>query len=493
MAKITAVIDIGSNSARMAIFRRTSRFGFHLLYEIKSKVRISEGCYEHNGVLQEVPMQRAINALREFLEVAKAHKARKIFCVATSAIRDAPNSKEFLARVKKECKLAIKVIDGRSEAMYGGIACANLLHTKNGITIDIGGGSTECALIQDGKIIDTISLNVGTIRIKELFFDKNAEIKKAKEFILNEMAKMPEHFKHSVVFGVGGTIRALTRTIMKDEDYPFPRLHGYEFDTKTHKEFFEKIYSAPIHKLESLGVTQDRLDSIRSGVLIFDLFLEHLGANCVITSGVGVREGVFLSDLLRNQHLRFPPDCNPCVTSIQDRFCLEPKFSRLLKVEALRLFDILLPLHKCKEDLRALLGVGAFLSPIGSVLNFYQSNLHGSYILLNGLEYGFSHTQRVIIELLVEFSDRKIPKTAPLLKDFVSKGSIMELQKLQWMSFIIGLTHCIFKTQLPIKARYELNHHTLRIYTSAPLYLAQEGLQKLQKPLSSLEIEIIKE
>ena len=66
MAKITAVIDIGSNSARMAIFRRTSRFGFHLLYEIKSKVRISEGCYEHNGILQEIPMQRAINALRVF-------------------------------------------------------------------------------------------------------------------------------------------------------------------------------------------------------------------------------------------------------------------------------------------------------------------------------------------------------------------------------------------------------------------------------------------
>ena len=406
--------------------------------------------------------------------------------MATSAIRDAPNSKEFLARVKKECKLAIKVIDGKSEAMYGGIACANLLHAKNGVTIDIGGGSTECALIQDGKIIDTISLNVGTIRIKELFFDKNAEIKKAKEFITNEMAKIPEHFKHSVVFGVGGTI-------MKDEEYPFPRLHGYEFDTKTHRAFFEKIYSAPIHKLESLGVTPDRLDSIRSGVLIFDLFLEHLRAENIITSGAGVREGVFLNDLLRNQRLHFPPDCNPCVMSIQDRFCLEPKFARLLKVEALRLFDVLLPLHKCKEDLRYLLGVGAFLSPIGNVLNFYQSNLHGSYILLNGLEYGFSHTQRVIIELLVEFSDRKIPKTAPLLKDFVSKGSIMELEKLQWMSFIIGLTHCIFKTQVPTKVRYELNHHTLRVYTTAPLYLAQEGLQKLQKPLNSLEIEIIRE
>lgn len=169
MAKVTSVIDIGSNSARMAIFRKTSRLGFHLIHEIKSKVRISEGCYENGGMLQEIPMQRALFALKEFLDIAKSYKTTKLFCVATSAIRDAPNAKEFLTRVKKECNLHIKVIDGQKEAFYGGVACANLVHKKDGITIDIGGGSTECALIQNGKIIDLISLNIGTIRIKELF------------------------------------------------------------------------------------------------------------------------------------------------------------------------------------------------------------------------------------------------------------------------------------------------------------------------------------
>ncbi|WP_416374823.1 Ppx/GppA phosphatase family protein, partial [Helicobacter typhlonius] len=172
MAKITTVIDIGSNSARMAIYRRTSRFAFHLIYETKSKVRISEGCYESGGVLGQVPMDRAIYALKEFVQISKAHKSRKIFCVATSALRDAPNAKVLLDRAKKECGVSIKVIDGKKEALYGGIACANLSHYKDGITMDIGGGSTECALIQDGKIIDLISLDIGTIRLKELFFDK---------------------------------------------------------------------------------------------------------------------------------------------------------------------------------------------------------------------------------------------------------------------------------------------------------------------------------
>ena len=171
MAKITAVIDIGSNSARMAVFKKTSRFGFYLLREEKSKVRISEGAYEHNGELQDFAIERAINSLREYLLIAKSLKARKILCVATSAVRDAPNKSKFLSRVKKELGLNIKVIDGEKEAFFGGVAVANLLFEKNGVSVDIGGGSNELSLIMNRKVEDTATLNLGTVRLKELFFD----------------------------------------------------------------------------------------------------------------------------------------------------------------------------------------------------------------------------------------------------------------------------------------------------------------------------------
>lgn len=495
MAKVTSVIDIGSNSARMAIFRKTSRFGFHLIYEVKSKVRISEGCYENNGILQPAPMQRALSALKEFLRIAKAHKSRKLFCVATSALRDAPNAKEFLARVKKECALNVKVIDGKSEALYGGIACANLLYEKNGITIDIGGGSTECALIRDGKIIDTISLNVGTIRIKELFFDKTeskrhkGDIAGATHYIKQELSKLGAQYKDSVVFGVGGSIRALSKLIMKQTNYPFNRIHGYEYEIAKHKDFFDKIIHAPMHKLESF-VPQDRLDTIRSGTLILSLFLEHLQAKRLITSGAGVREGVFLADMLRNQNLHFPPNFNPSIACLQDRFSLDEKQARALKQSALKIFDALLPLHKCDEELRTLLGIGAYLSQIGVVLNFYQANSHGAYILLNGLEYGFSHAQRIIIELLIQYSDRKIPKQEPLLSE-----NLPSLEKLQYLSFIIALAQNLHKGANTPKLRYEFDYARceLKIFAKDSLYLCAESLPKIQKPTSSLEITIIKE
>ncbi len=107
MAKITAVIDIGSNSVRMAVYKKTSALGFYLLDEVKSRVRLSENSYKNNSFLQPEPMRRALLAIGDFLQVARSLKARKILCVATSAVRDAPNKAEFLTLVRQKYGLRI--------------------------------------------------------------------------------------------------------------------------------------------------------------------------------------------------------------------------------------------------------------------------------------------------------------------------------------------------------------------------------------------------
>lgn len=489
MAKITSVIDIGSNSVRMAIFRKTSRFAFHLIYETKSKVRISEGCYESGGVLGQAPMNRAVSALKEFAQISKAHKARKVFCVATSALRDAPNSKVFVDRVKKECGLSVKIIDGKKEALYGGIACANLLHYKDGITMDIGGGSTECAFIRDGKIVDLISLDIGTIRLKELFFDKKNNIEGARRFIQEQLKAVPSHFKHNRIFGVGGTIRALSKMIMKYKKYPIAEIHGYEVDVAQNLKFFEKISQANEDKLESMGVPQDRIDNIRSGCLILQMFLAHFGAEQIVTSGVGVREGVYLSDLLRGHKNSFPKAFNLSISAIEDRFMLDKTYAEMTRRESLKIFDALFPLHKLDEQCKKLLNTASYLSSIGRILNFYNANLHGSYVLLNALEYGFSHSERLGICLLVEYSGKKIPQDGSIehISDLMPK-----LLSLQWLSFMLALAETLCRSEGNLQIRYEyVKSKILRIYTSADLYLARENISKLHKP-EPLQIEFIK-
>lgn len=473
MAKIVSVIDIGSNSVRMAIFAKTSRLGFHLLEEKKSRVRISQGSYENQGYLQEESIRRTIHALSGFVKIAKSRGSRKILCVATSAVRDAPNNRDFLKRVKNECGLQIKIISGEKEAYYGALACLNLLPKTEGISIDVGGGSSECAILAQGKIGELFSLDVGAIRLKELFLDGKEDLLGARDFIAEVFKQLPKDLKSSRVFGIGGSIRAMTKIILKDSGMQF--FHGMEIEAEKYIQFCKKILSSSSNMLREMGFGEDRIDSIKSGALIFSSFLESVQAKVVIASGVGVREGVFLQDLLRGG--KFPHHFNPSLRSLLDRF--GKKDSKEVKKEALKIFETLSPLAQVQG--KDILALCASLSYIGEGIGSYAQSLHSGYLAFYGLEYGFSYEQRVVIKTILEHAEKKLPKDHQI--------TLFSLQELRFLTSILTLAR--FLTLTPSVLNYRLKDQTLLI--SGASYLAREQIIKNSKIIDfSIEFEEVR-
>ena len=481
MSKVTTIIDIGSNSMRMVVLQKSSRFSFSLINETKSRVKISEGCYENNGNLQDIPMQRAYESLKSFLNISHALKSRKIICVATSALRDAPNSKVFISRVQKELGLNIKVIEGEKEAYYGGVAALNLLHDNTFITMDIGGGSTEFSFIRDGKIEKSISLNIGTVRIKELFFNKD-DIEGAKKNILDNLKKIFElgiEIPKKVV-GIGGCIRAFSKIVMAKNDYPLDILHGYTYTVKDEVSLFNKIINARNNDdLKSVGVKKDRFDTIKEGTFIFKTILDELNIKEVVTSGVGVREGVYLTDLLRNSNHKFPENFNVSVRSLLDRFQIDEKQSAYLGSNAGKIFDVLKPMHNLDDKFRTLLVIASKLHSIGSTLNFYKSNDNAFDFILNGLNYDFLHTSRVVVAHTIKFSKKSLPSKSDILK---YQELLPSLEVMQWMSFMISLNIAINQDLSRPKVEYVLNNNTLEIDLSNKSFLIQSNIDKLESP-----------
>lgn len=481
MSKVTTIIDIGSNSMRMVVLQKSSRFAFNLINETKSKVKISEGCYENSENLQEIPMQRAYESLKSFLNISSALKSRKIICVATSALRDAPNSKIFISRIKKDLGLNIKVIDGEKEAYYGGVAALNLLHENSFVTVDIGGGSTEFCFIKDGKIEKSISLNIGTVRIKELYFNKD-NINGAKKYILDELKKI---FDLDIeipkrVVGIGGSIRALSKMIMTKNDYPLDILHGYTYDAKKEISLFEKIVIARNNDdLKSIGVKKDRFDTIKEGAFIFKTILDELSIHEVITSGAGVREGVYLTDLLRNSNHKFPSNFNVSVRSLLDRFEIDQKQSAFMGNNAGKIFDELKPIHNLDNKYKSLLIVASKLHSIGSTLNFYKSNDNAFDFILNGLNYDFSHNSRVIVAHTIKFSKKSLPTKSEILK---YEELLPSLNVMQWMSFMISLNIAINQDLSRPKVSYTLQNNVLKIVLSNNSFMIQSNIDKLESP-----------
>jgi exopolyphosphatase/guanosine-5'-triphosphate,3'-diphosphate pyrophosphatase len=460
----------------MVIYEKTSRFAFHLLNESKSKVRLSEDAYQNDGNLQDIPMQRTFDALRDFLTISSSFKSRKTLCVATSALRDAPNKKIFLQKVKNELKLDIKIIDGIKEAYFGGIACANLLSQQNNaLTVDIGGGSTEFSIINEKNVTNTISLNLGTVRLKELFFDNNS-IDKAIGYIDAKLEEL-NGIDVSTIIGIGGTFRALTNAIMKNQNYPLDKLHAYESSSSQFKKFISLVLNADEAELKNLGIKSERFDVIKPGALILDRLLKKLNVNKLIASGVGVREGVFLSDLLRTSKEKFPSNYNTSVRYLLDSHVDENSYSNQLNQLCKKLFDLTHEHFNIESSYRYELAIAAKLYPIGNTIHFYSKNRHSYYLIQSALEYGFTHKQILLIATLNRYAKRKLPSTQHVDK---YKSLLPETKTLNILSYLLSLSIALLSHR-PRDIDFEMSFSSgkLSIESKNALHLSKEAVAKL--------------
>jgi len=482
MAKRTAIIDIGSNSARLVIFERTSRFGFHLISEQKSKVRIGEGAYNQGGNLQPVGIERAYLALQSFLQTTKKYRVHKILCVATSALRDAPNGRLFVRWIEKSLHLSIKIIDGNEEARLGAIAAKNLLPVSDGITVDIGGGSSDMSLIRQGRIVETCSLNIGTVRLKELFFDRKAPVDEARRYIHKELERLPASFRHVNAVGIGGTARALSKGIMTKNHYPLDMLHAFSYTLEHELEYLNAITRSSAKNLYKFDLKAGRFDTIREGALIFLEILNQTGARRVITSGVGVREGLFLKDLLRQSDLRFPTGLNPSIRSILDRFdnltSKDSSASHRIKV-ASELYRICHEEFGLSNKYRERLNDALKLSNIGKTLTIYKSRQHAFYIALQELNYAFTHEEIILISLLLRTSGSSLINK-PLYKTY--KALLPKKRTMKCLTFIHNLTILLHENANEAKIGFHYSNQTLTIHADQSLYHAKEGIKSIQKP-----------
>ncbi len=487
MFKRTAIVDIGSNSARLVIFEQTSHYGFHLICEQKSKVRIGEGAYDKGGYLQPTAIKRAFLTLQSFSHTIEKYQADRSICVATSALRDAPNGSTFVSWIEETLGLKIQIIDGKQEASYGAIAAKNLLPVENGISIDIGGGSSDMALIKNGEIEDTYSLDLGTVRLKELFFDQGGSRskinKEAIAYIANELEKLPSHFRASLAIGIGGTARSLSRGILKRSNYPLEKLHAFQYTIEEHMDYLSTIPLSSAKALKKFNLKKNRFDTIREGTLIFKEILKTIGAKEVITSGVGVREGVFLSQKLKEENLSYPKNINPSITSILDRFkpyiTIATRKKNTLK-HATVLYHTLKDEIAEEKDYLPELKAALKLSSIGNTLTIYKAHQTAFYIAMQELNYGFTHKEMILISMLLRMHGKSLLHK-PLFESF--KPLLPPKDTLLWLSFIYTLTLFLAEASNEAKITFSFQNQTLTITSDKPLYLAKEKIKSLEKPV----------
>lgn len=304
------VIDLGSNSVRMQISQIDDYGGYTVMGYFREYVRLSENMGKEM-TLKEEPMNRTIQALKDFKTRYTQYDNVVVKAVATAAVRGAKNQAEFLKRVKDEVGLDLQVISGSTEAYLDYIGVVNTLPVRNGIIMDCGGASTELIWVQNGACKERVSIPVGsvvlsqnynladTISASDLYSAMNAAGQKISTVRwLGQVHNLP-------LIALGGsnrTIAKIHRREVTDEVDELPDIHGMHLPPHYIFNLVGKLIAMnKDERMKIPGLAKNRADVIVGGVIPISLVLRNLQISEVIFSNCGLRDGILFEYLRQSR------------------------------------------------------------------------------------------------------------------------------------------------------------------------------------------------
>lgn len=280
---IFAAVDIGSNAMRLLFCRAYDLGGKpHFSKEelIRLPIRLGEDVFL-NGKISEKKAEKLVTAMRGFHELIKVYEVDAFRAVATSAMRDASNSAEIIARIKNETGLTVEIIDGKLEAqLVFSNHIEELLNPKHAyLYIDVGGGSTELTLYHNQKVIAAKSFNIGTVRMLLNKVEKD-EWENMKEWIKKNTFGI--HPLHAI--GSGGNINKIFKMTKKEnKNLSYSKLKGIH-DMLNSYTLEERI--------DVLGLKPDRADVIVHASKIFTTIMKIADIEDIFVPQIGLSDGI---------------------------------------------------------------------------------------------------------------------------------------------------------------------------------------------------------
>lgn len=403
---ILGAIDVGTNAVRLELARVLPDGSLETLHTERDPVRPGEGLFKSGVIAREVA-SRLVATLRRYGALCERYGARTR-AVATSALREARNRDDIVRRVKREANLTLDVVSGREEAR---LICLGVLHGKQphqkSLCIDIGGGSTEVIFAAGEQPRDLWSVDLGAVRLTELFDVKDALPKKklrlmrdyARE-MLGERIKTPLKGLPSGAVGSSGTIGAIVA---------FARSEGVGHAT------FDEI-SRAVEALAEMDSEKRRkrfdprrADIVVAGAVVLEAAMQRLHVHTITAVDRGLREGI-LYDLLKRRRVDADDhSLTDAALALGRRFHFSEEHGTRVAALALQLFDDLATLHQLPAAARPYLEVAALLHDVGHAVNYQKHHKHTHYLILNSDLPGLTDRERQLVALIARFHRRTRP------------------------------------------------------------------------------------
>jgi exopolyphosphatase/guanosine-5'-triphosphate,3'-diphosphate pyrophosphatase len=313
-----AAIDIGSNSIHLAVVRVAPGQHLEIIDREKEMVRLGAGTLRIHSLTKET-MDRAMAVLQRYKKISESNRVTRIITIATAAVRESNNAREFINRVRKEVGLDVQVLPGIEEARLIALAVSEVtdFNGRHALIIDIGGGSTEF-VITDGTEPEFLrSVRLGAVRLTEKFVTTDPISGSDRERLIatihSDLTRVASGIKETgfdFVIGTSGTITNLVESVSHAEGGEGPD------EPPGFASFNQTITTEQLARMnENLGlmtaddrsripkIEKQRSDIIVAGGLLLEVILREVGADSITSCDWSLREGVIL-DFLNKHHIK---------------------------------------------------------------------------------------------------------------------------------------------------------------------------------------------
>jgi exopolyphosphatase/guanosine-5'-triphosphate,3'-diphosphate pyrophosphatase len=284
------VIDVGTNAAKLKICKVNSE-EISTLYQTRIPLRLGDDVFD-NERISETKKEQFIHTIQAFYSTCLAFEVDKIRAVATSAMRIAENAQEIIREIKSNVKLDLEVISGDEEArlIQEGLSLLDFDKTKPYLIIDVGGGSTEISIFENGEKIAAKSFELGAIRL--LRHKENQTIwQDLTDWLTNSI-----EIEHEIrVFGTGGNINKVHKILATSNSDQISLFKIKEL----HQEMFPLTFQERMTKFD---LKVDRADVIVPAMEIFIFIMEKLQVNSISIPKIGLSDGIIVDIMKENKN-----------------------------------------------------------------------------------------------------------------------------------------------------------------------------------------------
>ena len=414
-----AAIDIGSNSIRQIIADVSASGSIRIIDEMKAAPRLGAGL-SRTGKLSGGSMRYALEAITRMATLARQLGAARIHAVATSAVREADNRRDFIDLVREETGLKVRLLTGEDEARLSfRSALAHFdLGVRRAVVMDIGGGSLELAMSADGVVERLESFPFGALRLTEEFLGdrpKPKELRKLRATVRDGIKSVlpVRDWRGALLIGSGGTFTNMGAMHLAARGLPFDgRVHGTQVTREEIEHLLDTLLASSRQERAAIpGLNPGRSDIILAGLAVACEVMARIEARELTVSGYGIREGLLLESARVTPAPADPGEARErSIRSFAERCHYEKPHAEHVQRLALQLFDAIGRRIGCTPSDRAILADAALVHDVGYHIGHARHHKHSFHLISHAELLGVSPEEQIMIALVARYHRGAEPK-----------------------------------------------------------------------------------